>query len=85
VAALCAAALGGPIDEAFELRAVFPGKLEKLAGVQVRGFLAEESLKAPAQVRAFPWIQAITSSGNPVVTKVFKHRACKGGMACPFL
>src|SRR2546423_8914019 len=65
-AALSALALRGPIHKTLHLRAIFPSQMEEFAGVEVGRLRAKKCLKAPAQVRAFPRIQAIPSGNLPV-------------------
>jgi hypothetical protein len=73
LAALNAAALVGPVEEAFELVAVFPAQLEELGGGHVGGFRAEEGFKAPAEIGAVPGIEAIALGGEPVVAEELPH------------
>jgi hypothetical protein len=64
--ALSAAAGGGPGGEGFQVAAIFPGEVEKFAGVEVGSFFAEEGFKTPLDVGAFPGPQAIAAGGEPV-------------------
>src|SRR5438552_16591270 len=52
--ALDAISFRGPIHKSFHVLAVLPGEMKKLAGRQIRGFLPEERLKPPRDVRSFP-------------------------------
>src|SRR6267378_6874274 len=72
-AALESAALGGPINEALHLIAVFPHQMEEFGRIESGGFGAEKCLEPPAEVWASPGIQAITASDNPVVTQHLPH------------
>jgi len=51
--ALGAATVGGPVHEAAEAVAVFPGEAEEFRGGHVVGFFAEKRFKAPAKVGLF--------------------------------
>lgn len=73
MAALDAAALGGPVYEMLHLLAVFPEEMKKLAGRQVRRFFSQKGLEAPTQVGTFPRLQAIALGRGPVVAQRFKH------------
>ena len=73
VAALDAAAFGGPVDETLHVLAVLPCEMKKLARRQVRRFFSEKRLKAPAYVRTLPGLQAITAGRGPVVAQRSKH------------
>jgi len=72
-APLEAAPLRGPIDEPLHLIAVLPHQVEELARVQASCFRSEKGLEPPAQVGAFPRIQTITASDNPVVPQHLPH------------
>jgi hypothetical protein len=71
--ALEPASLRGPVHEAFHMVAVFPGKMKELAGRQIGALFAEERFKPPAQVGAFPWIEAIAPGRIPVIVKCLEH------------
>src|SRR5260370_38744811 len=47
--------------------------MKELAGGQIGGFFPEERLKAPADIRAFPWLESITPSRIPVVLQCLEH------------
>lgn len=68
-----ATALGGPVDEAGEIVAVLPGKMEEFFGVEVSGFLAQEGFKAPLEIGTVPGPEAIAPGGNPVVVERLPH------------
>ena len=72
-AALDAAALVRPVEEAFELVAILPAQLEELGGGHVGGFGAQEGFKAPAEIGAVPGIEAIALGGEPVVAEKLPH------------
>jgi hypothetical protein len=67
------AAFGGPVRERVQAVAVLPGKLEKLAGIQIRGFWAEESLEAPLDVGAIPGMKPVAAGGEPVELEEAPH------------
>src|SRR5437660_3174066 len=79
--ALEAISFRGPIHKPFHVFAVFPGKMKKLAGRQIRGFLPEERLKPPADVRTFPRPESIAPSCIPVVLHRLEHFLRHGRMA----
>jgi hypothetical protein len=79
VAALDAAALRGPIDESLKLAAMAPTQLEKLFGVEIGSFFAEEGFEAPLDVRALPRREAVAARGNPVIAKRPKHLTLPSG------
>jgi len=66
-------AFRGPVHEVLQFRAVFPGQAEKFSRRQLLRFAAQKSFKAPAQIRALPWIQTISTRNNPVVTQRVPH------------
>ena len=68
-----AAALGGPVDEAGEIVAVLPAKMEEFFGVEVSGFLAQEGFEAPLEIGTVPGLEAVAPSGNPVVAERLQH------------
>src|SRR6266849_2439479 len=70
---LVAAPLRRPIHEAFHIVAVLPGKVEKLAGRQVGGLFAQESLKAPTNVRTLPRVKPVAPRCVPVIVKCLEH------------
>jgi hypothetical protein len=65
---------GSPVGEGFEVVAIFPGKLEEFAGVEMRGFIAQESFKAPLDVRTVPGLKAVSAGGKPVEFEDVPHR-----------
>jgi len=71
--ALEPASLRGPVHEAFHMVAVFPGKMKELAWRQIGALFAEKRFKPPAQVGAFPWIEAIAPGRIPVIMKCLEH------------
>jgi hypothetical protein len=71
--ALGSAAVGGPVHEALQAIAVFPGEAEKFAGGKIVRFPAEECFKPPAEVGALPGLKAIASCNDPVVAQRSKH------------
>lgn len=73
VAALGAAAFSGPIHKALHLRAVFPGQMEKFAGIEPCCFRPKKGLEAPTNIWAIPRCQAVTSCRNPVVSQCIEH------------
>jgi hypothetical protein len=79
-AALDAAALIGPVEEAFELVAILPAQLEELGGGHVGGFGAQEGFKAPAEIGAVPGIEAIALGGEPVVAEKLPHSFVSSGI-----
>ena len=72
-AALDAAAFVGPVEETFELGAVFPGQFEEFGGGHIGGFGAEEGFKAPTEIGAVPGIEAIALGRQPVVAEKLPH------------
>jgi hypothetical protein len=70
---LGAAAGGGPFGEGFEAVTVFPGEMKELAGVELGGFLTEQSFKAPLDVRAFPRLETVAARGEPVELQDVPH------------
>ena len=73
VAALDAAALCGPIDEALQLVAIAPAELEEFSGVEIRGFLTKKGFQAPLDIRATPRCEAIAARGDPIITERSNH------------
>lgn len=71
--ALCTAAVRGPIDKISEAVAIFPGETQEFCGGEVISFVAEESFKAPAEIRAIPGLKAVAASDDPVIAKRAKH------------
>src|ERR1700729_1724826 len=76
LAALDSAALVRPIEETFQLVAVFPAQFEELGGGHVGGFGTEKSFKAPAKIGAVPGIEAIVLGRQPVVAEELPHSIC---------
>src|SRR6267154_792031 len=72
-AALESAALGGPINEALHLIAVFPHQMEEFGCIESGGSGSEKGLEPPAEVRAIPGVQTITASYDPVVSEHLPH------------
>lgn len=73
---LGAAAGGGdPVEEALHAGAFAPQQDEELAGVEMRGFVAEESLHAPLNVRRGPGTQPVAPGDDPVVAESVQHGA----------
>src|SRR5258708_38302817 len=62
-----------PINKTLHLVAVLPHQVEELAGVQSCRFRPEKRLEPPAQVWAFPRVQAITAAHDPVVVQHLPH------------
>lgn len=72
-AALEAAAFCGPVDEAFHIIAVLPGKMKKLAGREVGSFFSQERFKAPTHVWTLPRIEPIAPGRVPVILQCPEH------------
>jgi hypothetical protein len=73
VAALDAAALCGPIDEALQLVAMPPTELQEFSGVEIRGFLTKKGFQTPLDVGATPRCEAIAARGDPIITERSNH------------
>src|SRR6267143_83498 len=71
--ALEAASLRSPVYKAFHIVAVLPGKVKELAGSQVGGLFAQESFKAPPDIRAPPRVESVASRCVPVIVKRLEH------------
>lgn len=63
---LGAAADGRPVGEGLQVMAIFPGEVEKFAGVEAGGLPAEESFKAPLDVGTLPRSESIAARSEPV-------------------
>ena len=79
VAALNAAALRGPVDEALELVAMPPAQSEEFSGIKVGGFLAKKGFQSPLDIRTLPRRKAIAARGNPVIAERPKHPTLPSG------
>ena len=73
--ALGAAAGGDPVEEALHVGAFAPHQGEEFAGVEVRGFVAEEGFHAPLDVGGGPGAEAVTFGDDPVVAEGVQHLA----------
>ena len=76
-----ATALGGPVHEAGEFVAVFPGEMEEFSGIEVSGFLAQEGFETPLEIGTVPGLEAVAPSGNPVVAERLPHGCILHGAA----
>jgi len=63
----------GPVNKAFHVVAILPGKVKELARSQIGSFFSEEGLKAPANVRALPGVESVAASCIPVVLHCLEH------------
>jgi hypothetical protein len=72
---LCAAARGDPFEKALHAIAFAPHQREEFAGVEVRGFVTEESFHAPLDVGGGPRAEAIAFGDDPVVAEGVQHVA----------
>ena len=72
---LCAAAGGDPFEKALHAIAFAPHQGEEFAGVEVRGFVTEESFHAPLDVGGGPGAEAIAFGDDPVVAEGVQHVA----------
>ena len=72
---LCAAAGGDPFEKALHSSAFAPHQGEEFAGVEVRGFVTEESFHAPLDVGGGPRAEAIAFGDDPVVAEGVQHVA----------
>ena len=73
--ALGAAAGGDPVEETLHTSAFAPHQGEEFAGVEVRGFVTEESFHAPLDVGGGPRAEAIAFGDDPVVAEGVQHVA----------
>jgi len=64
---------GGPVDKAFHVVAVLPGKVEKFASGQIGRFFSKEGFKAPTDIGALPRTESITASCIPVILHCLEH------------
>src|SRR6267143_2916388 len=71
--ALEAASLRSPVYKAFHIVAVLPGNVKELAGSQVGGLFAQESFKAPPDIRTPPRVESVASRCVPVIVKRLEH------------
>ena len=76
LAALDLAALVGPVEETFQLTAVFPAQTKEPGGRHVGSFGAQEGFKAPSEIWAVPGVEAIALGGEPVVAEKLPHSIC---------
>src|SRR5229473_7155308 len=83
VAALEALSFRRPIHKPLHVVAVLPGKVKKLSGGQISGFVPEKSLKAPPHIWAFPRIESIAPSRIPVILQCLEHFLRNGRIAQP--
>ena len=72
---MCAAASGDPVEEALHTSAFAPHQGEEFAGVEVRGFVAEERFHAPLNVGGSPGAEAVAFGDDPVVAEGVQHVA----------
>jgi hypothetical protein len=72
-AALEALSFRRPVYKPLHVGAVFPGEVKELAGGHVGRLFPEERLKAPTQVGTLPRIEAVASSGIPVILNGLEH------------
>ena len=77
---LVAAAGGDPVEEALHAGALAPHQGEEFAGVEVRGFVAEEGFHAPLDVGGCPGAEAVTFGDDPVVAKCVQHLECNSNV-----
>ena len=56
-----------PSQEAAHSFSLAPHVAKKLLRIQIGGLRSEKRLEAPTQIRASPWPEAVTFSGDPVV------------------
>src|SRR6266850_469041 len=83
VTALEAAPLRSPVNKAFHVVAILPGKVKELAGSQVGGFFSQERFKAPPQVWTLPRFKSIAPSRVPVILHCLEHLLRNGRIAQP--
>ena len=72
---LGAAAGGDPVEETFHAGAFAPHQAEKLRGVEIGGFVAEEGFHAPLNVGRGPGTEAVAFGDDPVVAEGVQHVA----------
>ena len=72
---LSAAAGGDPAEKTLHASAFAPHQAEEFAGVEVRGFVAEERFHAPLDIRRSPGTEAVAFGDDPVVAEGVQHVA----------
>src|SRR5215469_8073472 len=74
---ICSAAAGGgdPVEEALHTGAFTPEERKEFMGVEIRGFVAEESFHAPLNVWRGPRTQPVALGDDPVVAEGVQHGA----------
>jgi hypothetical protein len=75
-----AAAHADPLEKSFHASAFAPHQFEELSRIEVRRFLPEECLHAPADVRRSPRRKAMPFRNNPVVAQRVQH--CESELRC---
>jgi hypothetical protein len=75
-----AAAGGDPVEETLHAGAFTPHQGEEFAGVEIRGFMAEEGFHAPLDIRRGPGAETVTFGDDPVVAEGVQHVACNSNM-----
>ena len=70
---LGAAAGGDPVEETLHAGAFAPHQGEEFAGVEIGGFVAEESFHAPLDIRRRPGPEAVAFGDDPVVAEGVQH------------
>jgi hypothetical protein len=71
---------GDPVEKALHASAFTPHQGEEFAGVEIRGFVAEEGFHAPLDIRRGPGAETVAFGDDPVVAESVQHVACNSNM-----
>lgn len=80
VAALFAAAVFHPGEEAADAGAFGPHQVEEFARAEIRAGGTEESFHAPLQIGTFPRTEAIALGNHPIIAECVQHTGRRIGV-----